>query len=234
MVPYALLLTAALMTAFYMLRAYSMTFMGKPRSDAADHAHESSPLMLIPLGVLSIGSLFMGWIQTPHFMGGGHLMETAVKSSWGGAEAMKPFAEHKISVGGEILMILAVVALILGVAYYSFKVYREFQSKKFISPAERAVGPTTAAPFINASQNKFFVDEAYDLIFVRPLRFVSGAFFRIVDETGINGLLHGMRKSLDFSSGILSWAHTGNVQTYAWYLAAGAAILLIFVGRVLL
>jgi NADH-quinone oxidoreductase subunit L len=230
---YVLMLTAALMTAFYMLRAYTMTFWGKARSEHASHAHESSPVMLIPLGVLALGSLVAGWLQTPHFLFHVEFLKNAIHSSWGGAVPVEHFHEPHMSTGAEILLVLFVVGVVLGVAYYSYKSYLGYTDRGFQSPAEKALGPASHG-LIAISQKKFLVDEVYLLLLVRPLNSAAKFLWKFLDQIGINGILHGMRSTLGFTSGVLSWAHTGNVQTYTWYLAAGTALLMVLVGWVLL
>jgi len=234
LLPYFLLLSAALLTAFYMLRAYAMTFWGEARSDHAKHAHESNVLMLIPLVVLAFGSVFVGWLETPKFLGGISFMRRAVEASWGGVTFVESFPEPHHSIPVEILITFGVVGIVAIVAWFSYKTYLNFKTKGFVSPIEKAVGAAPAAPFIKSSLNKFYVDEVYEFLFIRPLRYLAGSFFRILDKSGINGLLHSLRSALDFSGGVLSWGHIGNMQTYSWYMAAAAAALLILVGRALL
>ncbi len=231
--PYVLMLSAALLTAFYMLRAYTMTFWGKPRTKHAEHAHESAPLMLVPLGILAVGSALVGWIQTPHFLGHITFLQRAIETSWGGTRASFAFPEPHMAIWAEVLLVLFVVGVILGVAYFAYKSYLAYSSSGFSAPIERAIGNSQSRPLIEISQKKFLVDEVYVSIFVRPLSWAAKWLSRVIDQLGINGALHTLRDSMSLSSGILSWAHTGNVQTYAWYLAAGAGLLLLLARWVL-
>jgi NADH-quinone oxidoreductase subunit L len=88
---WAVLVLAALGTAFYMWRLYFLVFAGKPRSDAADHAHESPPSMTIPLLVLAFGSVVLGFfgmphVKKPHLPDATHFvtswMEPSVTNAW--------------------------------------------------------------------------------------------------------------------------------------------------------
>lgn len=217
-VAFGLLLGAALLTAFYMLRAYTLAFWGKARTEAASHAHESSPLMLGPLVVLAILSLFAGWLETPSILGDVHTLEHWVHGSW---YAQIP-AEHSHEVSSltQWLLVVGISIASLAVAYLSFRKFRDFQAGK-----NEAVlsGPA------QLSFNKFYVDEIYGFLILRPLKAVAKFATWFFDDICINGAAHGLANSVRVSGRVLSLIHTGNVQSYAWYLAFGSAAA-IFVG----
>ncbi len=211
---WALLLSAAVMTAFYMLRAYTLVFWGEPRSKHAAHAHESSFLMTGPLLILAAGSLLIGFMETPVVLFDIHALEATIKASWYGSSGeIAGRAGHHLSHATEwILMIVTSIAS-LGVAYLSYKKFKDHKGKDSASGAAARV-----------SQNKFYVDEAYELLLLRPLSKVAAVSWKVVDQYLINGLLHFVRDGLKFSGQLLSFAHTGNVQTYAWHVAAASAV----------
>lgn len=212
---YVLLLGAALLTAFYMFRCYALAFWGAPRSKGAEHAHESSPLMTVPLVILGVLSIFAGWMQTPHaifdigFLK--HLVEGTVGSlSHAGGE------EHHLSPAVEWGLMIATSVLSLSVAYFSWKKFANFRD-----------GKVEESAFAKLSFNKFYVDEIYNFLVIRPLHFFSKASSKVVDEVLLDGTSHGVRDSLSVSGQVLSLFHTGNLQTYAWYLAVGTAVALL-------
>jgi len=214
---WALLLCAALLTAFYMFRAYTLAFWGEPRSKHASHAHESSLLMTGPLMLLALGSVTVGFMETPVVLFDIHALEAAIKASWYGVsgEVVGRHAHHLSHLTEWILMIVTSV-LSLGVAYFSYAKYRDHKEKV-----------SAQGTLADLSQNKFYVDEIYQAIFLRPLSFVAGWSWKIVDTYIINGSLHFLRNAVGFSGQFLSFAHTGNVQTYAWYMAALSAVSLL-------
>lgn len=218
---FGLLLIAALLTAFYMLRAYTLAFWGKARTKEASHAHESSPLMLIPLVVLAALSLLAGWIETPEILGGIHALDHWEQASWYGR--VPEVHGHHMSHLSQWLLVLFVSTASLGVAYFSFKKYTQFKVGD-----EKSAAPSFLAKL---SLNKFYVDEIYGFLFLRPLAFIARWATRILDELFINGSAHGAFRTLSLSGRMMSLAHTGSVQTYAWYLAFGSA-LAIFMGWV--
>ncbi|MEO5667980.1 MAG: NADH-quinone oxidoreductase subunit L, partial [Bdellovibrionota bacterium] len=212
-IAWALLLSAALMTAFYMLRAYTLAFWGEPRSKHASHAHESSWLMTGPLAILALGALLIGFMETPGVLFNIHALEAAIHASWYGTtgEIAGRHAEH-LSHSTEWLLMLFTSVASLSVAYFSYRKYRDHKDKE------------SAKGFLaKLSQNKFYVDEIYETVILRPLSFVASWSWKIIDQYVINGSLHFIRNVVGFSGQILSFAHTGNVQTYAWYLAAASA-----------
>ena len=66
---YGMLTLAAMFTAFYMARQVSMAFFGKPRHEAAEHAHESPRIMTIPLAILAFFAVVIGLANLPNFQG---------------------------------------------------------------------------------------------------------------------------------------------------------------------
>jgi NADH-quinone oxidoreductase subunit L len=111
--------------------------------------------------------------------------------------------------------VIVTTLLSLSVAYFSFK--------KFVSQTSRESAKGTVAAW---SQNKFYVDELYQFLFLKPLSALADLSWKLVDKYIINGFLHFLRDGMKFSGQLLSFAHTGNVQTYAWYLAFASAMAL--------
>jgi NADH-quinone oxidoreductase subunit L len=216
-VAYFLLLGAALLTAFYMFRCYSLAFQGKARTKEADHAHESSFFMTVPLMVLAVLSIFVGWLETPVVIFDIHQFERWVNQSWYGVK-VEAHAAHMSHAMEWALMGLTSV-LSLGLAYYSYKKYSQFKQ-----------GEKVKAGFWHQwSENKFYVDEFYQTIFIRPLAVVAKNLAAFVDIKVINGGLHILKSSVRVAGEALSLFHTGNVQTYAWYFAFGTAAALLLV-----
>jgi NADH-quinone oxidoreductase subunit L len=212
--PFAFLLGAALLTAFYMLRAYTLTFWGAPRSKEAEHAHESSPLLLAPLAVLAFLSVFVGWIETPVVFHGPALLSEWMKASWYGFE---PVSHGHLSHATEWALMAAASTLSLLVAWFSFVKYRNYGK---VSPTYTGVA--------KVSENKFFVDEIYVAVIVRPLRGLAALYTRFIDGGVVNGFLHFTTTAARTTGQVLALFHTGSVQAYAWYLAAGTALLILF------
>ena len=215
---FVLLLLAALLTAFYMFRLYALAFWGQARSHQASHAHESPAIMWIPLAILGIFSLVVGWVETPAVIGHIEKLTHWVEGSWYG---MHPVIEHHVEHPShmvEWLLILTTSALSIAVAFFSFRRF---------GGAGKADTTEGTGTFWKLSTNKFYVDEIYQSLFVKPLAAFSDFTVRFIDGTVINGAAHLMDSSARVSGRVLGLLHAGSLQTYAWYLALGTGVAVI-------
>jgi NADH-quinone oxidoreductase subunit L len=170
---------AALTTAFYSMRQVTLTFLGKPRTPSAEHAHESKPVMTIPLIVLAVFAIGAGWFGVPGaFPGLGGVLPNFIGNFLDGtheAEAFSPIP-LLVSVG------VSLTGLFLG-----WLVHRK-QSSAETDPLQRGLG------FIyTLLQHKFYVDEFYHLVFVRPAEYLAGTITsKWIDRGLLDGILHGI------------------------------------------
>jgi NADH-quinone oxidoreductase subunit L len=189
-----------------MFRLWYLTFMGKPRSPEL-HAHESSWTMLGPLVILALLSLGGGWMGAGRF--GTFLGPVVGKKT---VEAASTNLEWMLSG-------LAVAAAVLG-WLMAHMLYRRNEGRE----------PLAAAPGYTVLTHKYWVDELYGAMIVKPLLVVSRFLLEWVVEFAILGgiawLLGGI---MTFSGAILQKWQSGNLRSYAAWLAAGAAVLLVVV-----
>jgi NADH-quinone oxidoreductase subunit L len=221
--PYAYYLgaAAALGTAFYMSRVFFLTFVGKPRTHQAEHAHESSPVMTVPLWILAILSVVAVVLALPVEGEWGHVFEHYVAPVFGpgtrrlleighlheGAEPAWPF-----------FVAWAIAALGTAVAWAMY------------------VGPALTLPARLAHQfprlyrfayDKFRVDELYEILIIEPVRFLAYVLWRVVDVFAIDGLLvNGIARSVAAIGAVFRVAQNGDVQRYAAMMAVAAAVIL--------
>ena len=191
----------ALLTAFYMFRLLWLTFFGASRMDAktAHHVHESPASMTGVLVVLAIGSAVGGFVAIPHYLEP-MLPLPAVQS------AVEPF-EHRVVF---LSIALAFIGL-AGAAYF------------FGGDGTRADGLRArfAGPY-RVLSGKYFVDEAYDALFARPLQWVSErVFLGLGDRVLLDGSLHGLAGFARRTAGALSRVQTGNLQLYLFLALLG-------------
>jgi NADH-quinone oxidoreductase subunit L len=197
-------LFTALLTSFYMFRLWYLTFMGKPR-DPHVHAHESPWSMLGPLVILALLSIGGGWIGAEHF---GAFLQPAA-----GAAAHEPEGSAKW-----VLMGLAVVAALAGLGI-AHMLYRDNEGQE----------PLASAPGYVVLERKYWVDELYGAVIVKPLLAVSRFVLEWVVEYAIlGGLAWLLAGSATLSGAILQKWQSGNLRSYAAWLAAAAAVLLLF------
>jgi NADH-quinone oxidoreductase subunit L len=215
---------AALGTAFYMWRLYFLVFWGKPRTENAEHAHESPANMWGPLVVLAVLSLLAGWIQVPHLSGfpGLHFL-----GDWLSPVIKADTLGHLSQGTTWILLITATGIGLLGIAI-AYALYGKGV------PAEQ-VGKLTRGPLATAyklSKNKLFVDEIYDVIIVRPFTWVARGCFELVDRFIIDTVLvNGSAYAVSMMSRIARWVQNGQVQRYIVGLVIGGAVIFLIASR---
>jgi NADH-quinone oxidoreductase subunit L len=175
------LAVAALLTAFYTARQITLTFLGEPRSEAAKHAVESKWTMLAPLVVLSAFAITMGWLgiheQFP-FIGG--LIPNFMHNFIGGTLVEFPELLPFDYVPLAISIVVALGGLFLG--WWTYKSYRAGAAE----PTENFLG-SGASRLI---KNKYYIDEIYHFLFVRPAIWMADVFTLWMDRTIIDGILH--------------------------------------------
>ncbi len=213
---WALGLIAAGLTSFYMFRLVFLTFFGESRVEehAKHHLHESPWSMTMPLIVLGILSLIGGWIGLPeHWLWGDRFGEF-IEPVFSGAQA----AGHLSTATESALMATSVVvaSLGLGVAYLFYLV----QPGLPVLLAWKAKGAYTLI------FNKYYVDELYEALFVRPTVALSNFLWRTADAEVIDGVVNGTARFVGANSGLWRRLQTGNVQHYALSMLLGAMAIL--------
>jgi NADH-quinone oxidoreductase subunit L len=172
---------AALLTAFYTMRQITLTFLGEPRTKAAEHAKETPWTMTLPLVILAIFSVVAGWVGIPeHFPAIGGLFPNWFHEFVGGTLIELPEA-----VAFNFVPLLTSLVVALGGLYLGWLVYRNLPAGAE-DPVEEAV------PSVHTLlKNKYYFDELYDTIFVRPAYWISETFTSTwMDRGVIDGFLH--------------------------------------------
>ncbi|EJF88718.1 NADH-quinone oxidoreductase subunit L [Bartonella tamiae] len=212
-----LLVIAALFTSFYSWRLIFMTFHGKPRAtaDVMHHVHESSAVMLIPLFVLAIGALFAGVIFQPYFFGDLYI------GFWKGALFTGP-ENHIMHEAHNVPMWVKTspfIAMVIGFIFaYLFYILAPSIPKALAN----------AFPFgYRFLLKKWYFDELYNVLFVRPT-FALGRFFwkvgdiAIIDGLGPNGIA---ARVVNITNRVVRM-QTGYLYHYAFAMLIGVAALI--------
>ncbi len=241
---YLLLTVAAFFTAFYMGRQVFMVFFGSPRTEAAAHAHESPPIMTTPLIVLAVLSTFGGLMNLP--FGRLHFLAEWLHESVVNAHVPAPGEGFSITVAG-LSTALALIAIGL-----SWLLYGRRPLQAGAADPLRTTGPVFT--FLN---RKWYWDELYGAIFVRPYQrigawlanavdwafwhdfvhdsIVADAFrgwaqilSQPVDLGVVDGAVNGIAELISGSSQGLRRVQTGYVRNYALAVALGVVVILGF------
>jgi len=178
---FVVLAVAAFLTAFYTMRQISLTFLGEPRTQAAEHAQENVWTMTLPLIILSFFAVTAGWVGIPKdFPAIGGLLPNWFHEFVGGT-----LLEHPPEEVFNIIPLATSLVVALGGLALGWLVYRNIPQGAE-DPLQRALGP-----IYTLLKNKYYFDELYDFIFVRPVRWLSEVFVSAwIDKGLIDGLLH--------------------------------------------
>jgi NADH-quinone oxidoreductase subunit L len=232
---WAVAAVAAGMTAFYMFRALFMTFFGKSRVDehVKHHIHESPKIMTVPLIILAFLSIVGGYVGVPHVLNGAnHIHEFLAPVLGGGAESAKAHAgvtfvsQAWASGGGSgghsatleyIMMAISVVIAFIGIGIaYVFYVK---------NPALPKLAAEKLKGLYKLVLNKYYVDELYEVLFIKSLKGLGTGLWRGFDEFIIDGTVNGIAYLIGWISGVMRRMQTGLVQNYAFSMIIGGVIL---------
>lgn len=213
-------IAAALLTAFYSWRLLFMTFHSTPRADEKTmaHVHESPLIMTLPLGILAIGALFAGFAFYGHFVGDNR------EAFWAASIFSLDLANNGEDVISHAHHVPAWVKLLpIFVALAGIAVAALFYLKATDLPGKIAA---TFAPVHRFLFNKWYFDELYAAVIIRPAMVLAHVFWRS-DKTVIDGLgPDGVSSVVKDGAGILSRLQTGYVYHYAFSMLVGVSLLL--------
>ncbi|MGB7747717.1 MAG: NADH-quinone oxidoreductase subunit L [Verrucomicrobiia bacterium] len=198
------------LTTFYMFRLFFVAFVGKPRTEAVGHAHESPAVMSWPLLVLALFAIIGGFIGVNETYAAqfGEAEHTSIAQ-----RMVEPFTHSPVAAT------IGILAVIAGF-FAAFKLY---------SNAETDPLPARLGGFATAMKNRFYFDEIYEATFIRAHDFIA-AVMDWIDRWLVEGLGIGLvRGGTDFTGRALRLMQTGNLQTYALLFALGVAVVLYLV-----
>jgi len=209
MYAFTLGIVAAAMTSFYSWRLMFLTFHGHFKGDhhALEHAHEAPPSMMVPLMLLALGALLSGAVFFHWFVGADQM------SFWNGTLAIPARGEEVLPIWVELAPFTAAI-LGLAIAYYYFILHPEL-------PPKLAAKQNPLYTFL---YNKWYFDELYDFLFVRPAKTLGRILWKVGDGLIIDGIgpdgvaarvLDGTRAAVKLQSGY--------VYHYAFVMLVGVA-----------
>ena len=209
---YTVGILTALLTAFYSWRLLFMTFHGQIRSDKKtfDHAHESPLVMTLPLILLAFGSIFAGLLFSNFYIG------KMQYSFWGNSIILHEGKHHYLPFIQTLIVKSSVAIGVMLAALIYF--YKKHLSKNLAH---------NLYPLYSISLNKWYVDELYNSIFIRPYFYLANLFWKKGDEKIIDGCgPNGISKLISISSYFLSRFQSGYLYHYAFVMLGGLVIIL--------
>jgi NADH-quinone oxidoreductase subunit L len=207
-------LAGAMITAFYMFRLYATTFLGTFRGtpDQQHHLHESPSAMTIPLIVLAILSVIGGFIGIPEVMvPNANLLEHFLNPVF--ATGVRQTAEIPPATEWMLMGLSTVLAL----AMVLFALNRFSKNPELGEPV--GLGKWM--------RDKFYVDEIYDTLIVKPINALAGFFNRVIENEVIDGVVNGTGRLVQYGSRQLRYLQSGQVGTYVLLMVVGIVMLFV-------
>jgi NADH-quinone oxidoreductase subunit L len=223
-------LVAAGLTSFYMFRLIFLTFFGEQKFDEHKvHVHESPRNMTIPLMILAFLSIFGGWFAAPKLVGGTDRFEAflhpvfssyQVQASAGQEETVARPAVEEAGASPAMDLVHALTGPPVIVGLFGILIAWWFYIRKPDLPDKLAAGLYGLYALL---LNKYFVDELYAAVIVRPLLWVStNVLWHTVDEGIIDGTVNGSARLAREAGGQLRELQSGNARSYASWVVVGA------------
>jgi NADH-quinone oxidoreductase subunit L len=227
-------LVTAGITAFYMFRLWFKTFFGESRFEEHGHdahhgqtdshahgVHESPAIMTVPLVILAILSIIGGWVGIPAALGGSNEIEHFLAPVFESGNAAEVATTAVASHGLELT--LAAVSLLT--AAIGFFIAYAFYYKK---PGTASSFAKSAPALYRLVANKFYIDEIYSAVIVTPLLMFSRIILGgLIDGVIVNGSGKAAGVTTKGLSTLTRRIQSGNIRSYAGWLALGAAAVLV-------
>jgi NADH-quinone oxidoreductase subunit L len=203
---------ASIMTAFYMFRLIYLTFFNSFRGteEQKHHLHESPSLITLPLIILAILSFFGGIISLP-----GHSWLNEYLSPLFSKVAHE---EHTFGTTEYMLMAVATIGALIGIGI----AYKKYLKDNTIPSEDAEISGVSKVLY-----NKYYVDEAYDALFVKPTNVLS-SFFRDSVETTLSAMVFGLGKVTNEIAFQGKRIHNGSVGLYLFAFVIGVVAIITY------
>lgn len=201
---------ASIMTAFYMFRLMYLTFFKDFRGTQKqqEHLHESPALITVPLIVLAALATLGGAISLPGHSWLNHYLAPVI--------AKAKHAEHQLDGTAYMLMGIALIGAIVGIAI----AYAKYIKQNQLPDEDEQISGVNKVLY-----NKYYVDEAYEMVFVKPINFLS-RFFRDYIETALSGFVFGFAKVTTELGYYGRKMQNGNIGLYLFAFVLGVCAII--------
>jgi len=208
----------SLLTVFYMFRMLYVTFYGQERAsqETMAHIHESPNNMIVPLVILAILSTFGGMICIPDSLGGHHMMAEFLTPVFARVSTIIKHHHLNHTTDYEIMGVVFVMTVIL------ILMARNYYVTKYRIPKD----DHEIKGFKSLVLHKFYVDEFYQAVIVKPLYSISGMFYDVIERMGIDRLVNEMGNSVILGSKGARHLQNGGIGFYVFVMVLGIILLL--------
>ena len=193
----------AFLTAFYMTRSFAMTFLGSYRGHA--HPHESPWKMVLPLIILAFFAVIGGIWPGEHLA---HYLSAVVP--------VDGHHEKETLIQALMHSWIGILGVLLGLLFYTKlaslpgKIYSAFK------------------PLGKLFTEKYYFDEIYGLVIIKPLEFMANRLWKTVDQGMIDGTVNGSATLVDINGEILRNVQTGQIRHYAFFMFVATVVIIVF------
>lgn len=215
-----LLSVTSVLTAIYMFRLFFLTFFGTFRGsqEQEKHVHESPKVMTLPLIALAILSVVGGFMGMPAILTEKHFFDrflSPVLSFPGSMIHSEPSGLFEWT-----LISISVITLVILISI----VYNRYVKKAHVPSLDES----EFTRGIKILYHKYYVDEIYDALIIKPLYWMSDLFYRIVDVKMVDGIVNSVGKSVVRGSKTARLIQTGSIGFYIFAMVIGIVIMLAF------
>ena len=204
----------AILTTFYMFRLVFVVFFNQPKSEAVAHAHESPGIMVWPLRVLAVMSVIGGVIGIEAIYQKQFEPESTAAAMGFMGQLFEPFNAQPMGAYAG-----------LGAVIFGFFLALSLYGRASVDPL-----PAKLGWLARAMRNRFYFDELYERILIPYTQEALAKLANAFDRWIISGLaVRGSSGTTELLGRALRLVQTGSIQTYAFLLVAGVALVLYFV-----
>jgi NADH-quinone oxidoreductase subunit L len=219
-IAWGIAVVASLLTSFYMFRLLFLVFFGNERAsaDKMHHIHESPKSITIPLMALAVLSTLGGFMGVPEVLGGSDWVGRFLSPVFSKSAELK--AEHHLGHSTELMLMGTIVVLTLVMIAIA---YLRYVSKAHVPAAEgelRGVHKTV--------YHKYYVDEIYDAVVVRPLYWLSKLFDIVIEKSGIDKIVNLAGEAVYDWSKIFRLMQNGSLGLYIFVMVIGVILIIAF------
>lgn len=212
-------ITGVILTSLYIFRMLFLVFTGSAQGSTKEYRKESPGVMIIPMIVLAGLSVVGGWINFPGFSSTSlwlsHFLSPVFQDSLAILQKTKTFSENS----GTVFLGAFTTSIVLAAAFVAFK----------LSGKSRATGENLKPAFpAKVLIHKFYIDELYDFIIVKPFQRTSDFLYRWIEQTFIDKAVNGVGSLAVKSANIMRLLQTGHVGFYLFVMVFGIIAILLF------
>jgi NADH-quinone oxidoreductase subunit L len=210
---WCLAIVGSALTSFYMFRVFILTFFGDFRGTEAQahHLHESPISMTLPLMVLAVLSVIGGLINLPHFAGGNEFL----------AHWLAPILPEAGKASEVSFLSLEMGAPLLAAFLPAFFAIYLFGVQKSVPAEDESISGIQKVIY-----NKFYIDELYDVVIVKPITVIGNFCFQVVEFLVIDLIVEGVGRIVAYASTEFRRIQTGNVGYYIFIMVISIAVIL--------